>query len=271
MSAFVVAEAAGCHDGDLRKALRLVRLAHEVGADAVKFQWLSSPERLAARRRALKYLPAYRTLAFPLAWFPLLASFCDAVGVEFMCTAYLPEDVPTVAEYVRRFKVSSFEALDRHFVCSHAEFRKPLIISAGMGADVRGVLRAYGAAYGAAAAEARVDVLYCVSAYPCPTDQICLRKLRFGGVIYGGLSDHTRHPLTGAVAVAAGARIVEFHARLEDTSTGNADFAVARPPAEAAEYVRNIRAAEELLGREDGGMAPAEVGMLLHRAPSSGA
>src|SRR3990167_9029838 len=90
---FVVAEVAATHGGSLDAALRLVGLAREVGADAVKFQWLSDPERLVERRRAPVYLEQYRRLVFPREWFPTLKERAGAAGVEFMCTAYLPEDV----------------------------------------------------------------------------------------------------------------------------------------------------------------------------------
>jgi len=45
MPTFVIVEAAGCHDGQFQQALALVKLAATIGADAVKFQWTSSPDR----------------------------------------------------------------------------------------------------------------------------------------------------------------------------------------------------------------------------------
>lgn len=63
-----------------------------------------------------------------------------------------------------------------------------------------------------------------------------------------GLSDHSRHALTGALAVAAGATIVEAHLRLDDTPAENPDYAVAFSPSEFTQYVKNIRDAEVMLG-----------------------
>ena len=273
---FVVAEVAATHGGSLDAALQLVGLAHGVGADAVKFQWLSDPERLVERRRAPEYREQYRRLAFPRGWFSALKERAEVEGVEFMCTAYLPEDVHVVAQHVSRFKVSSFEALDRHFVALHAEYRKPLIVSAGMGAVARGlfnVLQRYRQAYPADTLP-DVSVLHCVSAYPCPEGEIRLARLRPNFTVmeplqYAGLSDHTRHPWTGALAVAAGARIVEFHLRPLETNEMDADYWVARDPSEALEYVRNIRTAEWMLGQEEAearwSASPAEEPMLRYR------
>lgn len=260
-STFVIMEAAGCHDGLLVRAMKLVDVASQVGADAVKFQWLSSPDRLAERRRAPDYLDAYRTLAFPREWFPLLEQACSERKIELMCTAYLPEDIHVVAPWVKRFKVSSFEAADRHFVVLHAEFRKPVFLSTGMLSwkAFDALARAYDVHYSRESimsVQPTLSYLHCVSAYPCPVEHanlIALRRWDRGRL--SGMSDHTRHPWTGALAVAAGARIVEFHARLDETDRGNADWEVSRTPAEAAEYVRNIRLAELMLG--DGTKEPS--------------
>jgi sialic acid synthase SpsE len=271
MTTFVVCEAAATHDGDLDKAYRLIELAAEIHADACKFQWCSSPERLAERRRAPEYLDAYRLLAFPREWLPKLAAHARAQGLEFLCTVYLPEDVPTIAEHVSRFKISSFEATDVPFVALHGCWpEKPLIISAGMGASLGWSRDAYrNMVYNHDPQRAPdITILHCRSAYPCPDDQLGLAALHTGYDGHQprqGFSDHSRNPRAGAYAVAAGARVVEFHVRLEDTSPNNADYAVARTPDEAREYVRLIREAEMMLGDSTLGSAPAEEPFLRYR------
>ncbi len=270
---FVIMEAAACHDYPhefaINRAVDLIKLARDVGADAVKFQWLSSPERLVERRRALPYLDAYRALAFPREWLTVFQLAAEVVGLEFMCTIYLPEDIAVVAPYVRRFKVSSFESGDVYFVAMHADFPdKPVILSAGMGGARRAREAASQYVQVAERFSARhldmlqhLSLLHCVSAYPCPDEQANLGALLSDftrDVNFAGYSDHTRHPMTGALAVAAGARIVEFHARLRETREDNADFKVARTPEEAAVYVANIRQAEVLCGAGHLSQMPAE-------------
>jgi len=278
---FVIAEVAGCHDGDINRAVDLIKYARDCGADAVKFQWLSSPERLAERRRAPAYLDAYRTIAFPREWLKVFQLAAEIAGLEFMCTAYLSEDVPVLAPHLKRFKISSFESGDAHFVAQHAEFPDhPLILSAGMGGyvRVREAVKRYVQVRGPKPNEVPstvrevgdwISVLHCVSAYPCPPEQANLAALRprwdwESANRYAGYSDHTRHPWTGALAVAAGARIVEFHMRAPDTRAKNADYAVSRDPEEAAEYVRGIRAAEVLCGEGESRAMPAEQPMEQH-------
>ena len=65
--------------------------------------------------------------------------------------------------------------------------------------------------------------------------------------------------------MAAGAEMIEFHIRLWDTSPENADYGVARHPAEAEEYVGNIRLAERIVGTDRPGMQACEQPMLRYR------
>ena len=68
---------------------------------------------------------------------------------------------------------------------------------------------------------------------------------RFG--VPTGYSDHTTEPLAGALAVAAGAAIVEKHLTY-DRNAGGPDHAASFDPAQFAEYVWAIRLAEKMLG-----------------------
>src|SRR5436190_12700439 len=94
MKTLVIAEAGSCHDRNLQKAFALIDAAADAGADVCKFQWWSNPEKLADRRRVPDgYRQIYRRYAFPAFWLGMMKSRCVDRGIEFMCTAYLPEDV----------------------------------------------------------------------------------------------------------------------------------------------------------------------------------
>src|SRR3954471_22983798 len=151
---FIIAEAGSCHDGSLEKALRLVEIAGACLADAVKFQFWSSAEALAERRRAPAYLEAYERYQLPAEWLPRLQARAEALDIEFMCTTYLPADIATVAPFVRRFKVASFELGDDEFLKAHERFSKPIVASTGMASDDEAYYRP---------AVPGFEVLHCVS------------------------------------------------------------------------------------------------------------
>jgi N-acetylneuraminate synthase len=203
MSVFVIGEAGSCHDGDFAKAVALIDVAKKAGADACKFQYWSDAARLAARRHAGEYLAVYERYAVPVAWLAKLKAECDARGIEFMCTVYLPEDIEIIAPWVKRFKIASFEAGDRDFFGAHLVHRKPIIVSVGM-ADGYTVNDFYHEEK-ALRSDRTVDIMHCTSSYPAPLHDANLKVLRWP---YTGFSDHTKYVLTGAFAVCAGATIL---------------------------------------------------------------
>ena len=269
----VIAEAASCHDGSLDKALRLIGTAKGLGASTVKFQFWSNPDRLADLRRVgPDYRAIFHRYAMPEAWLPVLAAEASAQGLEFLCTIYLAEDLPIIAPFVTRFKVASFEASDAEFLQAVMAYGRPILASTGMHSDseVGDLIRRLGVGIeheGTGRLGSGGTLLHCTSAYPCPPEAANLRVLHIPRHprIICGFSDHTRSPLAGAVAVGAGARVVEFHLRLYDTDTNNPDFAVSRSPGEARIYVENIRQAEVLMGDGEKRVMPEEGPMLAYK------
>lgn len=217
----------------------------ECGADAAKFQWTSDPAQMAERRHGKR--EEFDVLAWPADWIPLLKAKCDEVGIEFMCTVFIPEDIATIAPFVKRFKVASAESGDAAFVNSHDAFLpKVTIVSYAFGSKVPGE-------------RIRQHALHCVCSYPTPIEQANLGRLHRGSN-FTGLSDHTTSVLTGALAVAAGATVIEKHVRLHDTPIGNDDFPHSldatcdyRHTEDCCAncfraYVANIREAEKAMG-----------------------
>lgn len=268
MNTYTIAEFGSCHDNDFDAMLDGIRVAAEAGASVCKFQWTSDPERMAKRRgKAFEdgYADVYRRyLTWPAEWHGLLREACDDAGVDYMCSVFLPEDVAVVAPFVAHFKIASFEAEDAEMWAAHegkdvGMSPRRVIASMGMGATEKA---SWGGALTVAPFARR---LYCVSAYPAPHDGLCLRAMSGHG--YDGLSDHTAPELTwtGALAVAAGAEIVEAHFRLDGTDPANPDYPHAMTPAQLTEYIGNIKFTEECLGTGDTGLQDCERPMLRYK------
>jgi len=235
---FVIAECGSCHDNSFLKALRLIDAAENCGADAAKFQYWSHPGKLAARRNLGPEAKAiYERYQLPKSWIPELKNYCDEAGIEFMCTVYLTEDIEVVAPYVARFKISAYESQWSAFVKAHFEgdvAKRETIISINDPANTQGKY-----------VNGLERYLYCVSKYPCPSEDLHLWEME---AICDGLSDHTISPLTGALAVAAGAKIIEKHHRLGDTHPSNPDYPHSLITSDFMTYVDNIREAERAMG-----------------------
>jgi N,N'-diacetyllegionaminate synthase len=106
-------------------------------------------------------------------------------------------------------------------------------------------------------------VLHCVSGYPTPLEQVNLTVLRRWWC--DGFSDHTANPLTGALAVAAGAKVLEVHFRLDETATDNPDYPVSLSPGGLRSYIYLARRAAEAMGDGIKRVMPSEEKNRRHR------
>lgn len=271
---YVIAEIGACHDGQKARMYEAIDEAKSAGASAIKFQWVSDAQKMAARRgraAADGYADIYRRyLQWPIEWHADLLAHCAARGVDYLCTAYLPEDVAVVGEYVRHFKIASFEAEDAALWQAHGAWyaARPssvqrVFVSHGMGAGRPMTVSP-------PVSTSRITSLLCVSAYPAPVASLNLCRLRDPFDYVVGLSDHTDPALTwtGALAVAAGAEVIEAHMRLDATSTENPDRPHAMSPSQFREYARHIVFAEDCFGRQGARMQSVEQLMARYRVRS---
>lgn len=210
--------------------LDAVSIAKECGADAIKFQLVSDPRKMEQRRNVP--VGSYDILAWPIAWLHPVAEAAEELGIELMCTVFLHEDVETLNPYVKRWKVASLECEDEELLDAIEATGKPVIISSGaMGFNMIPPLL-------------NASMLHCTAAYPAPLDQLNLRAVK----CHSGYSDHSCNVLTGAIAVACGAKIVEAHFRLFDTPIDNPDYGHSLTPSQLKTYIENIRQTELMLG-----------------------
>ena len=237
---FVIAEQSGTHEGVLDRMLDGIAVAKACDADAWKTWWCSSAAKAAARVHAPELVESYRAGEFPPSWLAVLRDATTRAGLELLVTVDCPEDIEVVAPYVDRFKIASWGATDRDFFYAHAKHGKPIIISTGtcsmLEADNIGALDY----------EPPVWRLHCVSAYPAPLAECNLLAIRHR--LLDGFSDHTANVVTGSLAVAAGARVLEVHFRHDETSPTHPDYPVSLSPSQLEEYVYWARLAAVAMG-----------------------
>lgn len=229
-------------------AKQAIEIAKDCGADAMKFQWVSDPRKMEQRRNVPE--GSYDILAWPKGWIPELAEYAKQIGIEWMCTVFLPEDVKVLDPYVKRWKVASLECSDYDLLRAMHKTGKPLLVS-------------YGADDGETTRMLATHNLHCTAAYPASVDTLNLKVLK--GSAYDGYSDHSCDVLTGALAVACGAGIIEVHFRLNDTPEDNPDYTHSHPSMDLRKYIANIRKAELMLGGGVKRIEPCEEWALKHK------
>ncbi len=259
---FVIAEAGVNHNGDVGLAHRLIDVAAESGADAVKFQTFqpgslvaigagAAPyqrDRGAATQRAM-----LEALVLPEKAWAELASHAAERDLVFLSTAFDSASLDLLIDLgVQALKIPSGELDNVHFIAQTASRGLPVIISTGLG-----TLEEVAAALRAAAPAAGVALLHCVTAYPAPTDASNLRAMVTMSDAFGvpvGWSDHTEGYVTAVASVTLGASILEKHFTT-DRGLAGPDHAASADPEQFAAYVSAVRAVEAALG--DGVKQPA--------------
>jgi N-acetylneuraminate synthase len=152
---YIIAEAGVNHNGALDKALALVDVAHEAGADAVKFQHFKADNLVSKRAPKAAYQQRLtredesqwtmlKRLELTKAEFKQLAAYCRECNLDFLCTPFdglsLQELTSEVA--MRYLKIPSGEITNAPFLLTLARAETPIILSTGMStlADVENAL-----------------------------------------------------------------------------------------------------------------------------------
>lgn len=273
---YVIAEMSGNHNGDIGRAFRIIEMAKQAGADAVKLQTYRAdtitidadgPEfriegGLWAGRRLYDLYDEAHT---PWEWHAPIFEHARRIGITVFSAPFDPTAVDLLESLdAPAYKIASPEIVDLPLIRRVARAGKPMIISTGM-ATLEEAEAAVAAARQGGAAE--IAVLHCVSAYPTPPEQANLATIRdlerrLGTVV--GLSDHTMDTLVAALAVGMGATVVEKHVTLA-RADGGVDSAFSLEPDELARLVRDVRIAHAAIGAPAYGPTEAEKGSLRFR------
>ncbi len=250
---YVIAEIGVNHDGEVERALELVRMAGRCGADAVKLQLfdvdrlMSDECEFAAYQRGAGSDPRemLRRLELSEEEMKRVGELVRELGLGFVVTPFSIESVAVLSRLgVDAVKIASPDCVNVPLVREAAGLGLPMLISmgttgAGDRAVVDGVIRMVRERVG-------VGLLKCVSAYPVPAGEsgvVGIGELagRYG--LVAGYSDHTTDERMGMMAVCAGARVLEKHVTY-DTGAAGPDHAASFDEEMFARYVQRVRVAE---------------------------
>ncbi len=252
---YVIAEVGSNFDRNLDKARRMIDVAKESGANAVKFQ-LFRADVLYPNKNDLYDI--FKSIELDAEWVPLLNKHARDQGLHFLSSAFDMGSVD-VLEAIKTpaHKVASSETSNLGFLHKLASTRKPIIISTGM-CDMIDVEEAVNTCLGVG--NNQVVLMQCGAIYPLPNELVNLRVIqtflqRFNCPI--GFSDHTLDSLAAITAVGLGATVFEKHFTLDKKSTGPDHF-YALEPAELKSYIHDIHKAHEALGNGVKQLLPKE-------------
>jgi pseudaminic acid synthase len=258
---FVIAEMSGNHNGDLQRALDIVRAAGDAGAHAVKIQTytadtitldVDSPMFRLSKDHPLwpdrRLYDLYTEAHTPWEWHEPIFSLAEELGMVAFSAPFDPTAVDfLVGLGVPLLKSASSEITDLPLIRAIASAGLPMIISTGT-ATMGEIDQAVRAARETGNEE--VVVLSCTASYPAPPESSNLRGipvLRDALDVQVGLSDHTLGIGASVAAIAMGATVIEKHLTLSRDDGGvDADFSL--DPGEFASLVTETKIAWQAMG-----------------------
>lgn len=247
---FIIAELSANHQGSLDKAHRLVDVAADCGADAIKLQTYRPAELAALRGGGMApepwsdrtLLDLYEEAQTPWEWHAELFEHAKQRGmIGFSSTFSAEATAFLVGLGVPCLKVSAFEW--QHRASLALPYGLPVIASVRPTDDPRFGWPCPG----------QVALLHCPPGYPAKCSLRGMTRLQNFAPVFG-LSDHSTCIYNAVSAVTLGANIIEVHLMLGPTvldvlalPPAPLDWRHSFPPARFAELVRVIRHTEKAL------------------------
>lgn len=256
---FIIAEAGVNHNGDINLAKKLIDVAKESGADAVKFQTFISEKVVSRYAMKAEYqnentqsketqLEMVRKLELSFDEFFELSEYCRKKGIEFLSTAFDFESIDFLDSLeMRTWKIPSGDITNLPYLIKIANLNQTVILSTGMSTieDIRSAvttLKDNGSG--------DITILHCTTEYPTPYGDVNLSAMKTIETEFAvpvGYSDHTKGIEISIAAVAMGATIIEKHFTL-DRSMKGPDHKASLEPEELKYMVTAIRNVEVAIG-----------------------
>lgn len=212
----LIAEIGSVHDGSFGNALKLIELASECGANAVKFQThISDAETLPNAPNPGYFQNESRSEYFKRTGFSKnqwkdLKKQAEKLDIVFLSSPFSLEAVDLLEDInITHYKIASGEVTNSPLLEKIAMIGKPVILSSGM-SNWKELDNAVSIFKG----NCDLTVMQCTTAYPCPPEKVGLNilteiKNRYDVNI--GFSDHTSGLSASIAAATLGAQTIEKH------------------------------------------------------------
>ena len=194
MKPLLIAEISSNHNADLLRAKDMIKLAADIGFDAVKFQLFRLTSCLLERFWKSE-LHRERKMGTAIRFYSFTVFRQVKIWIEIWCT--LPLNAISELAHVDFFKISSYELLWLDLFQACCLTGKPIIFSTGMAnlEELKNALEII-----SVGKSKDITVLKCTSDYPCKPEDVHLESIEtikkltktFDPNIKIGLSDHTR-------------------------------------------------------------------------------
>lgn len=254
---YVIAEAGLNHNGSIKIAKKLIDLAAEAGANAVKFQ-KRTVEQLATKSTLDKidnrfpdfgntYRQIREHLEFNNEQYLLLKKYSEDLNLDFIVTAFDNAAVDFLEKInIKIYKLASHSLTNYPLLEYISKKNKPVILSTGMCnlEEIDQSVEIF------KRNKTPLALMHCVSSYPTPLDECNLSMMEVLRKRYNlpvGYSGHELGYLPTLASVSLGANLVERHYTLDKKMIGF-DHKMSLDPNELISMIRDIRSIHKIVG-----------------------
>ena len=266
MSIFTISEIGINHNGDLEIAKKLIDVAAEAGANAVKFQKrtinLVYSKELLDEPRESPWGTTQREqkegLEFGLDEYWEIDSYCKEKGIDWFASAWDLESQKFLQQFNCRFnKVASAMLVYEELLKLIASEKKHTFVSTGLSTseDIKKAVDIFNEA------KCPFELMHCVSTYPMDEKDANLRMINSLKESFSckvGYSGHESGLAVSYAAAALGISSLERHITLDRAMYGS-DQAASIEPAGYKTLIGAIRKIEEAMGDGQKRVLDAEI------------
>ena len=267
---FIISEIGVNHDGDIKKAFKLIDISKKFGANAVKFQTYKTKNFVSLNTPKVKYQKTQtnenhyqmlKKLELTFEEFFKIKKYCDTKNIEFISTPYDLESLFFLKKInVKKFKIASADLSDIPMHLELSKMKKKVILSTGMSniQSIKKTLSYY-------KNKKNIELLHCVSVYPCPLENLNLNNittLKEKFKLPVGFSDHSKGYEAAIIAYMLGSRVFEKHFTLSTKSSGP-DHKSSSDPREFLLYINKLKQIDQILGSKFKKISKEEIEMKM--------
>jgi len=271
MSVFIIAEAGVNHNGSIELAKKLIDVASDAGADAVKFQTFKAETLVSRSAQKASYqketteasesqFEMLKKLELNVMTHKELIHYCETKNIMFLSTPFDLESIQLLDELgLKIFKIPSGEITNLPYLRAIAKLNKKVILSTGM-ATMQEVKDAFEVLVHNGTKKENITILHANTMYPTPMEDVNLNAmltLQKEFNVHVGYSDHTLGIEVPTAAVAMGASCIEKHFTLSRKMEGP-DHKASLEPEELKAMLQAIRNIEKALGSFEKKPSPSE-------------
>lgn len=227
---FIIGEIGINHNGKLEIAKKIIKLAKDLGFDAVKFQKrnpdISTPENQKNKLRetpwgVIKYLDYKKKIEFGKSDYDKINNYCKKIKIDWFASAWDIDSLKFLDRYKLKYhKISSAMLTNYKLLEEVAKRRKFTFISTG-GSNINEIKKTVKIFK---KNKCKFTLMHSVSIYPCEDKMLNLSMIEILKKTFKcnvGYSGHEASVTPSLIAVALGANSLERHITIDRTLWGS--------------------------------------------------